>query len=105
MEIIETPTFTRQVTEILTDDEYRELQFALVNNPEIGPVIQGSGGLRKVRWALRGRGKRSGVRTIYYWATCEDQIVMLLIYPKNEQDELSSRQVKVLRKIIEEEYP
>jgi hypothetical protein len=105
MIIIETSVFTRQVQALLTDEEYRQLQLALVIHPELGVIIPGSGGLRKMRWSLAGRGKRGGVRTIYYWAVKKDQILMLLIYAKNEQDNLSSDQLKVLRRIIEEEYP
>lgn len=105
MIIIETSIFTRQVQALLTDEEYRQLQLALVIHPELGVIIPGSGGLRKMRWSLAGRGKRGGVRTIYYWAVKKDQILMLLIYAKNEQDNLTSDQLKVLRKIIEEEYP
>lgn len=104
MIIIETGVFTRQVRALLTDEEYRQLQLALVFHPEMGAIIPGSGGLRKVRWSLAGRGKRGGVRTIYYWAVKKDQILMLLMYAKNEQDNLTSEQLKVLRRIIEEEY-
>ena len=78
---------------------------ALALHPDLGVVIPGSGGLRKMRWSLPGRGKRGGVRTIYYWAVANDQILMLLIYAKKEQDDLTSVQLKVLRKIVEEEYP
>ena len=105
MEIIETSIFTRQINDLLTDDEYRKLQMALLANPGLGLVILGSGGLRKVRWALPGRGKRGGARAIYYWAVADDTILMLFIYAKNEQDDLTSNQLKILRKIIEEEYP
>jgi len=63
--IIETSVFTRQMHELLENDDYCKLQTALVNRPT-GSVIHGSGGLRKVRWALPGRGKRGGVRAIYY---------------------------------------
>ncbi len=66
------PAFTRQVQTLLSDDEFRQLQLTLVNNPAMGVIIQGSGGLGKIRWALRGRGKRSGVKTIYYWAVSKD---------------------------------
>ncbi len=103
--IIETSVFSRQVQELLTDDEYRSLQAALVNRPDAGVLIVGSGGLRKLRWAAKGKGKRGGVRVIYYWAAARDQILMLLIYTKSEQDDLSPAQLKTLRKIIEEEYP
>lgn len=68
MVIIETSIFTRQVQALLTEDEYRELQIVLVSRPNLGSVIKGSGGLRKVRWASSGKGKRGGVRVIYYWA-------------------------------------
>jgi hypothetical protein len=67
--------------------------------------MPGGGGLRKIRWGAQVRGKRGGVRIIYYWAVPQDRIVMLFIYAKSEQDDLSAAQLKVLRRIIEEEYP
>jgi hypothetical protein len=103
--IIETSIFTRQVQALLTTEEYRQLQMALVLQPDLGKVIPRSGGLRKVRWSLPGRGKRGGVRTIYYWAVANDQILMLLMYAKNEQDDLTPDQLKVLRNIVKDEYP
>ena len=105
MEIIETPTFTRQVENLLTDDDYHRLQIALANRPDRGDIIPGSGGLRKMRWGSVGRGKRGGVRIIYYWVTEREQILMLFMYPKNVHDNLSAAQLKTLRAIIEEEYP
>jgi mRNA-degrading endonuclease RelE of RelBE toxin-antitoxin system len=105
MVFIETSIFTRQVQELLTDDEYRELQKALVNRPGAGSLIVGSGGLRKIRWAKQGRGKRGGVRVIYYWAVSPEQILMLFMYPKGERDDLSPVQIKMLKQIVEEEYP
>jgi mRNA-degrading endonuclease RelE of RelBE toxin-antitoxin system len=105
MVIVETSIFTRQVLLLLTDDEYRLLQAILVNRPDAGVVIPSSGGLRKMRWGMMGRGKRGGVRVIYYWAVKYERILMLLIYPKYEKDDLTSEQLKILRKIIKEEYP
>ena len=102
--IVETPNFTRQVLAILTDEEYRRLQTALVNRPLSGTVIKGSGGLRKIRWAIEGRGKRGGVRVIYYWAAAYRRLLMLLVYSKSERDDLRPEQLKALRTIISEEF-
>ena len=103
--IIETSVFSRQVQSLLSDEEYRELQMTLVINPSKGDLIPGSGRLRKVRWVSHGIGKRGGSRIIYYWAPQQDQIMMLMIYGKSEQDNLTQAQLKVLREIIEREYP
>ena len=105
MLIIETSVFTRQVKGLLSDDEYRELQTALAHHPQAGPLIMGSGGLRKLRWGMKGRGKRGGARVIYYWAVKPEQLLMLLIYPKSQQDDLTPLQIKILRKMVEKEYP
>jgi hypothetical protein len=104
MVIIETSVFTRQVRKLLTDDEYQQLQLALVKRPDLGTIIEGTGGLRKTRWARTGQGKRGGVRVIYYWAVKPDQLLMLLIYAKSEQEDLAQEQRQVLRKIVEAQY-
>ena len=62
---VETPLFTRLIQEYLSDGEYMELQSALAENPEAGRIIKGSGGIRKLRWAVSGKGKRGGLRIIY----------------------------------------
>ncbi len=105
MVIVETPVFTRQVQDYLTDEDYRLLQVALVNRPNLGAVIRGTGGLRKVRWNLPGKGKRGGARVIYYWAVSHDQLLMLFMYPKNVRDDLTPAQLKILRQIVDKEYP
>ncbi len=74
MEFIETPTFTRMVTAMLSDDEYRGLQNELVDDPERGVVIEKGGGIRKMRSAAQGRGKSGGVRVVYYWLKDDHQI-------------------------------
>ena len=104
MVIVETSVFTRQVQKILTDEEYRALQMALIARPDMGKVIRGSGGIRKVSWSTRGRGKRGGVRVIYYWAVVREQLLMLFIYPKTKQSDLTREQLKTLRRIVEGEY-
>ncbi len=103
-QFIETSIFTRQVTSLLSDDEYSQLQVALCTHPEMGTIIPHSGGLRKVRWSISGRGKRGGVRAIYYWIVAEDQILMLFMYPKSEKDDLTPQQLKVLREVVEKEF-
>ena len=104
MVILETTVFTKIVQSLMPDDEYRLLQNRLIETPEAGDLIKGSGGLRKVRWKLEGRGKRGGVRVIYYWAKSDYQKFMLFAYAKNEQEELTREQLSVLKKIIESEF-
>lgn len=102
MEIIETPIFTRRIVNVLSDDEYGNLQWALVINPEAGAIIPGGGGLRKLRWAVSGRGKRGGLRVIYYWYTQEEKIYMLLPYKKSGRDDLTSEQIKILKDYVKD---
>jgi hypothetical protein len=104
MEIKETPAFSRRLSEVMDDDEYALLQFSLILNPLQGSVIPGTGGIRKLRWAASGRGKRGGARVIYFAALSQEQILMLYIYSKNEQGDLSDAQRRVLRAIVEAEY-
>ena len=101
----ETTIFTRQITELLSDDDLSALEWGLMARPERGDLIRGSGGLRKIRWAGSGRGKRGGLRVIYYWHVPGRTILLLLAYPKNEQDDLTSAQLKVLKTIVENEFP
>ena len=104
MEIKETPLFTRRVSELLDDDAYALLQAALIVNPAVGAAIPGTGGIRKVRWAGSGRGKRGGARVIYFAALGHGTILMLYIYAKNEQEDLSEAQKKALRDVVRAEF-
>ncbi len=105
MVVIESHVFTKQVLRLLTDEEYSQLQLVLIMRPETGPVIPGSGGLRKIRWQARGRGKRGGVRVIYYWAASHERILLLYMYAKTEQEDLTPDQLKALRLLVEVENP
>lgn len=102
VEFIETPTFTRQVTELLSDEEYRQLQNRLLEDPECGDLIKGGGGIRKVRHAVQGRGKSAGVRAIYYWIKDRQQVYMLVVYPKSKKDDLSDKETAILRDLVKE---
>ncbi|HWW60572.1 MAG TPA: hypothetical protein VN181_04310 [Thermoanaerobaculia bacterium] len=106
LEFRETEVFTRAVTTLLSDDEYAQLQGALIVDPAVGDVIKETGGLRKVRWSQqrRGKGKRSGVRVIYYWYSSGSLIYMLLAYSKDERDDLSAAQKKALTRLVKEEF-
>ena len=103
MEFIETPTFTKQITQLISDDSYSALQKELAKHPKKGALIVGGGGIRKIRWDLgNGQGKSSGVRTIYYYKEMKNQILMLFVYPKNVADNLTDNQTKILKDIAKE---
>jgi mRNA-degrading endonuclease RelE of RelBE toxin-antitoxin system len=101
MIFIETPIFTKDVQDLLSDEEYAEFQKYLSAHPLEGDLIQQTGGLRKIRWAARGKGKRGGVRVIYYYVAVDFQIRLLLIYKKGIQDNLTADQKKILRQMNE----
>ena len=94
---VETPNFCRRVQQCMDDDEYAEMQLYLAAHPDAGSLIKASGGLRKLRWAGSGRGKRGGLRVIYYWWVAKDRISLLLVYPKNEMDDLTANQLRQLK--------
>lgn len=96
---IETKLFTSLIRQYLSDDEYSALQQALVARPDAGDVIRGSGGVRKLRWGVAGRGKRGGVRVVYYVKSHQDEVWMLTVYAKNEEASIPAH---ILRKIKEE---
>jgi len=96
MLFVETPVFTRLVTEALNDAEYAAFQQSLADRPDAGSVVEGGAGIRKVRWAMHGTGKRGGLRVIYYWRTAEDQIYLLYLFSKNARSDLTQAQIRQL---------
>ena len=103
MIFVESHAFSRRRTEHLDDEDFRTLQGALLDNPEAGAVIPGTGGLRKLRWSAEGRGKRGGVRIIYFPLLSRSVILLLLLYAKNEQDDLTPEQKRILRWLVKAE--
>ena len=101
MIFIETSIFTKEIQRLTTDDNYRMLQTVLMLRPDAGDLIRGSGGLRKIRWNLPGKGKKGALRVIYYWNP-PDIIFMLFPYKKNEQEDLTPAQLKILRETLKE---
>ena len=100
---VETRLFSRLVQEYMTDQEYSQLQGELIKNPEAGSVVRGSGGVRKLRWAAKGRGKRGGYRIVYFVRRAKGIIWMLTIYPKSEMDSIPGHVLKQIREDIEDD--
>lgn len=98
---VETRLFTRLVEQYLTDEEYSLLQRKLIDDPEAGSVIPGSGGIRKMRWGMAGRGKRGGLRVIYFLRTRQGQVWMLTLYPKNVADNIPAHVLKQIEDEID----
>lgn len=102
MEFIETPVFTKLITELLPDEDYRLLQDDIAKNPHAGDLIPGGGGIRKLRFALPGKGKRGGARLIYYWQVSKHKTYMLLAYAKAKTEDLEQEQKAVLKALVKE---
>ncbi len=103
VEFIEAPFFTKALDRYLDDNEYRELQNHLIKHPESGKVVPGSGGVRKIRWAAEGRGKRGGLRVIYYLRLARGHIWMLTIYGKNVSENIPAHVLKSMKEAIDDE--
>ncbi len=102
MVFIETSIFTKEIIKLLSDDEYKLLQWELLLRPTAGDLIRGGGGLRKIRWIISGSGKRGGLRIIYYFDS-PSKIFMLFPYKKNKQENLTPTQLKILKGLVQEE--
>lgn len=101
MEIIETPIFTKLIIDLISDDSYSLLQEELAENPEKGKLLEGGGGIRKIRWKYKQGGKSGGLRIIYYFER-QNKIYMLYAYPKNEQEDLTREQIKIFKSAVKE---
>jgi hypothetical protein len=104
VELIETSIFTRQITSLLSDEEYRAFQSRIAADPALGSLIKGGGGIRKVRIAVGARGKSGGARVIYYWAVPHNVILLLYAYPKSVTADLTMKQIAQLARVVKEEF-
>jgi len=102
VKFIETSRFSNVRENYFDDSQFHMLQLYLMNQPDSGDIIKGSGGVRKLRWGLKGSGKRGGVRVIYYWMTKSHQILFLAAYAKNEASDLSRDAIKAIREIVKD---
>lgn len=100
LQFIETSTFQKKIDTLLSHDDYLSFQEYLRQNPGAGATISATGGCRKIRWAIQGKGKSGGIRVIYYYINLKGEIYLLLAYPKNERENLSDEQKNQLCKVI-----
>jgi mRNA-degrading endonuclease RelE of RelBE toxin-antitoxin system len=96
--------FTKQIKDLVSDEEYRQLQQDLLVQPDRGDLIKNGGGIRKVRCAQGNKGKSGGIRVIYYWVTEDDQIFFLVAYPKSVKDNLTDKETAILRQLVKEQF-
>ena len=104
MIFIETSVFTRQIRKLISENSYSKMQHWIADSPKRGDVIRGSGGCRKIRWMVPGKGKRGGIRVIYYCQKQGSQIFMLLVYAKNTTSDLSQKQIAKLNDLVRSEF-
>lgn len=95
-----TRTYERTIRKLLSGDARRKMETAVVTAPDIAPVIRGTGGIRKLRWAGSGRGKRGGIRVIYFWHAGPEAIYMLTAYAKGDQEDLTALDRKALSRLV-----
>lgn len=101
-EFIETPFFTKALSRYLEDDEYAKLQNYLNEQPDAGVIVPGSGGVRKLRWGSEGRGKRGGLRVIYYLRSARGELWMLTIYGKNVRENIPAHMLRQMKENIDD---
>lgn len=104
-EFVESPLFSATVGDYLSDDELAALQEHLCESPDAGPLIRGSGGVRKLRWARPGTGKSGGMRVCYYVRTRAGQMLLLLVYAKSVRDSVPGAVLKAIKEELDDDNP
>lgn len=102
MELFETSVFTKDIVKMLSDDEYKALQGALIENPFLGHLIPGGAGLRKLRWSIAGSGKSGGIRIIYYYLIQMEKICLIVAYRKSQEEDITKAHLKRLINYVKE---
>ena len=97
----ETPLFVRQAAEVWSDDERESFVDFIAKNPQMGDVIPDTGGVRKIRWAKAGTGKRGGVRVIYFYHDADSPLYLLMVYAKARQEDLTPDEKRTVRKLAD----
>ena len=100
MQIFATKIYERAIRKLLSDDSRREMEASIAADPAAAPVMPGTGGIRKLRWAGSGRGKRGGIRTIYFHHAGPEAIYMLTAYAKAARDDLSPSDIRALARLV-----
>ena len=99
MQVFSTRTYERAIRKLLGEVARREMEATIVADPGAAPVIRGTGGIRKLRWAGSGRGKRGGIRTVYFYHAGPDAIYLLTAYAKSDREDLTSADTKTLSRL------
>ena len=99
---IELPSFSRYREDYFSDRQFGELQAFLIEDPNVGDVVPGTGGVRKLRWSRGGMGKRGGLRVLYYVQDVAGRIWLLTVYSKSARENISARTLRLLREIADE---
>ena len=102
MHLYFTRPYERAIRKLLSEDARREMEAAIVAAPGAAPVVRGTGGIRKLRWAGSGRGKRGGIRAIYFWCAAPGAVYMLTAYAKADRDDLTAADRKALARLVAE---
>lgn len=98
MVFYETPVFIKLIDKFLSDDERFALLNTLLKNPDSGDLVPRGGGIRKVRFALKGKGKSGGLRVVYAWSKTREQIIFFVAFPKSEKSDLTQDEIKMFAK-------
>ena len=100
MQVFSTRTYERAIRKLLGEDARKKMEASIAAAPDAAPVIRGTGGIRKLRWAASGRGKRGGIRTVYFFHAGADAIYLLTAYAKSDREDLTQADTRALSRLV-----